>query len=202
MQTLFTSDLHFGHVNILAYTPQRREYLGLSETDGVTEMNEALVRLWNSQVDYDDTVYIIGDFAMGKVAETLKYAGRLNGHKHLIMGNHDRPHPIMFKRQETTDEWTQAYSEYFESLGIAMTHVFDGVEAYVSHFPYEGDHTEEERYGAYRPPNVGLPLVHGHVHDAWAQRGVQYNVGIDAHGGVFQTEQAIGDYFRTLGFGQ
>ena len=202
MRTLYTSDLHFGHVNILAYTPQRRQYLGLDESAGVAEMNEALVRLWNSQVEMNDTVVVVGDFAMGKVAETINYARRLHGRKVLVLGNHDRPHPIMHKRDETTAEWQRVYAEFFDVLTIGMVHNFDGVSAYVSHFPYEGDHTEEERYGAYRPPNIGLPLVHGHVHDAWAQNGVQYNVGIDAHNGVFQTPEQIGQYFRSIGFGR
>jgi len=199
---LFTSDLHFGHVNILAYTPQRRKYLGLSDTDTVTEMNEALVDLWNGQVATEDTVYIVGDFAMGKVAETIKYARRLRGRKVLVMGNHDRPHPIMHKRDETTAEWYRVYSEFFETITMGMIHCFTGVCAHVCHFPYEGDHTEEERYGSYRPPNLGLPLVHGHVHDAWKTNGNQYNVGIDAHNGRFLTEVEIGDYFRSIGFGR
>jgi len=198
----YTSDLHFGHSNILTYAPQRRTYLGLSETDGVVEMNEALVRLWNAQVAVDDTVYVIGDFAMGKVAETINYARRLKGRKILVMGNHDRPHPIMHKRPEQTLEWHRVYSEFFETLSMGMTHTFDGVTAHVCHFPYEGDHTEEERYTSYRPPNLGLPLVHGHVHDMWATNGNQFNVGIDAWDGQFISAKQIGDYFRSLGFGR
>lgn len=215
MTTLFTSDLHFGHTNILKYAPQRFDYLGLRNTISVSEMsdehvrswvpemNEGIVRLWNSQVDPGDIVFVIGDVAMGKVAETIEYVRRLNGRKVLVMGNHDRPHPIMHKSDEKTAEWHDVYTDVgFERISMGFVHDFDGVTAQVSHFPYEGDHTEEERYGAYRPPNMGLPLVHGHVHDAWDTNGVQYNVGIDAWNGQFQTEKQIGDYFRSLGFGE
>lgn len=32
------------------------------------------------------------------------------------------------------------------------------------HFPYEGDHTDEERFNQWRLRNYGQPLVHGHTH--------------------------------------
>lgn len=202
MRTLFTSDWHFGHVNILKYTPQRNWYLGLKPGADVTDMNEGLVRLWNDQVDDDDLVVVVGDMCMGKVVDTLQYVKRLKGRKQLVMGNHDRPHPIMFKSQEKHDEWVRLYTEAgFESMSVGP-HVwfFDGVEAEVSHFPYEGDHSETERYSEYRPDDHGLPLVHGHIHDLWKVNGRQYNVGIDAWEGVMQTPEAIGAYFRATGY--
>ena len=198
---LFTSDLHFGHVNILKYCPQRVAYLGV-EQDDVAGMNEALVDLWNSQVTADDTVFVVGDIAMGKVAETLQYVARLNGHIVLIMGNHDRMHPIMFKSKEKTNEWVDAYhAAGIETIAKSWVYDFNGIEALVHHFPYEADHTEDPRYLDYRPENTGTPLVHGHVHDIYRTSGPQYNVGIDAHEGRFQTVQEIGDYFRSIGFG-
>lgn len=204
-----TSDLHFGHVNIMVYAPQRVEYLGLDplvnpekpNPDEVKQMNEALVRLWNSQVSVFDTVWVLGDVAMGRVNETIEYVRRLNGHKVLVMGNHDRPHPIMHRSDEKTAEWRAIYEDVgFEILEEELITHFDGVLAQVCHFPYEGDHSEEDRYVEYRPNNAGLPLVHGHVHDLWQTNGAQYNVGIDAWDGQFQTPKAIGDYFRSLGF--
>lgn len=198
--TYFTSDLHFGHVNILKYT-NRNKYLGM-KTSEISEMNERLVTLWNEQVDPEDTVYVLGDFAMGKVLETVQYARRLHGHKHLIMGNHDRPHPIMHKSDEQTAEWFRVYSDAgFESIKMMMTYDFDGVIAQCHHFPYSVDHTDDVRYMTYRPPNIGLPLVHGHVHDMFQTSGPQYNVGIDAWNGRFQTPEEIGAYFRSVGFG-
>lgn len=203
-----TSDLHFGHVNIMKYDTNRAVYLGIPQPvgdkpnpDEVTEMNEAIVRLWNSQVDHTDIVWVVGDVAMGRVDETIEYVARLNGQKVLVMGNHDRPHPIMHKSDEKTAAWRARYEEVgFEIVDNEIITSFDGVTAQVCHFPYTGDHSEEERYGEYRPADAGLPLVHGHVHDLWKTNGRQYNVGIDAWDGVFQTPQAIGDYFRSIGF--
>lgn len=207
MSTFYTSDIHFGHVNILSYCADRRRYLGLDEFADVADMNEALVSLWNDQVNDGDTVFILGDLCMGKVAETLAYVERLKGHKVLKLGNHDRPHPIMFKSEAKTAEWVGRYSDAGLDLIGHETEVwnFDGVTAAVSHFPYVGDHTEEERYGRWRPINDGLPLVHGHVHDHWQTVApfdnvpAQYNVGIDAWGGVFRTPEDIGGFFRSIG---
>lgn len=202
MRTFWTSDWHFGHVNIMAYCPARARYLGLQDGATVTDMNEALVRLWNNQVDDDDTIVVVGDMCMGKVAETLEYVKRLKGQKHLVLGNHDRPHPIMYKGAEKHAEWVRLYTEagFLSMSHEQYTAFFDGVEAEVNHFPYEGDHSEEERYIEYRPDDHGLPLVHGHVHDLWKVNGRQYNVGIDAWDGVMQTPEAIAKYFRATGY--
>lgn len=199
--TYFTSDIHFGHVNILNYCADRRRYLGLNDAADVSDMNEALVSLWNDQVTEGDTVYILGDLCMGKVAETLTYVERLKGEKFLIPGNHDRMHPIMHRNDAKTAEWVSRYTD----VGLTVFDIgphrwyIDGIWCDVSHFPHTGDHTEDPRYLGWRPENTGRPLVHGHVHDLWQTEGAQYNVGIDAWGGVFRTESDIGTYFRSLG---
>lgn len=77
----FTSDLHFGHKNIIQHC--NRPY------SSVEEMNEALISNWNERVRDKDTIYILGDIALSK---PLQYLTRLNGQKYLIYGNHDRPH--------------------------------------------------------------------------------------------------------------
>ena len=36
------------------------------------------------------------------------------------------------------------------------------------------------RFGDHRPADRGAWLLHGHVHERWAQRGRMINVGVDA----------------------
>ena len=201
MTVHFTSDWHFGHVNILKYC-ERHRYLDMPADGDVTAMNEALVQCWNSQVAYGDVVYVLGDMCMGKVAETLSYVTRLNGSLKLIPGNHDRMHPIMHKSDEKTAEWVAAYEDAGFDVWDIGPHEFviDGIKCAVSHFPYEGDHTEEERYGSYRPDDNGLPLVHGHVHDLYQTNGRQFNVGVDAWAGKMVSPEQIGSYFSAKGF--
>lgn len=79
--TWFTSDTHFGHTNILEYEKEARPFSSLEE------MHERLIDNWNSVVRPNDTVYHLGDFCFGK--KNIDIAGRLQGKKRLVMGNHD-----------------------------------------------------------------------------------------------------------------
>ena len=82
MTTWFTADLHLGHRNIIDYC--NRPFRD------VEAMNNALVENWNESIAADDTVWIVGDFALGKIADTLPMVGALHGNKILVAGNHDR----------------------------------------------------------------------------------------------------------------
>ena len=79
---LFTSDTHYYHKKIIEYC--HRPF------GSVEEMNEAMIDRWNSKVKPEDEVYHIGDFALKcSVPEVENIVRRLNGHIHLILGNHD-----------------------------------------------------------------------------------------------------------------
>ena len=78
-----TSDLHFGHKNILKFCPKTRPF------HSVDEMDEFMIKEWNRIVPGDGTVYILGDVSYREPIHTAKIFGRLNGKKILIRGNHD-----------------------------------------------------------------------------------------------------------------
>ncbi|MCJ2096696.1 MULTISPECIES: metallophosphoesterase family protein [unclassified Methylobacterium] len=81
-QTWFTSDTHFGHTNVIAYSD--RPFLDIREHD------EALIAAWNARVASSDEIWHLGDFALGLDATALaRVFRRLHGRKHLIVGNHD-----------------------------------------------------------------------------------------------------------------
>ena len=83
-EIFFTSDLHFGHKNLLKFT-KPRPFTTIEEHD------QTIIDNWNSVVNQDDTVYVLGDIAMGMDPDKLEdYLKKLNGHKRLILGNHDR----------------------------------------------------------------------------------------------------------------
>ena len=77
----YTSDLHFGHHNILRY--ENRPF------QSVEEMNDNLINSWNRKVSKGDEVYIIGDFGLLDGRQANSILDRLNGRKYLIKGNHD-----------------------------------------------------------------------------------------------------------------
>lgn len=181
MTNYFSSDLHFGHSNII-------EYSGRPFKD-VPDMNERLIENWNATVAPEDTVWVLGDVAMGLIADSLALAARLQGHKILLCGNHDRAWAGWQQhRPGKKYNWAQ---RYMEEGGFAV--VLDGttvpaitlsgtsgdVAVRLCHFPFDGDHTERDRYIPWRPEDDGGWLVHGHVHEAWRIRGRQINVGVD-----------------------
>ena len=77
----FTADLHLGHANIIKHCT--RPFLSSDE------MDDYLISVWNSRVCSNDNIYIIGDFIFRSVKSPEDYLKRLNGKKHLILGNHD-----------------------------------------------------------------------------------------------------------------
>jgi calcineurin-like phosphoesterase family protein len=79
-----TGDTHFYHANIIRYTCR--------PFSDVSQMVEALGANWNGAVTQDDTVYVLGDFAMdrGYEHEVQHTFETLHGHKRLLGGNHDR----------------------------------------------------------------------------------------------------------------
>jgi calcineurin-like phosphoesterase family protein len=80
----FTADHHFGHENILKFS--KRPF------DNIDRHDAALVDAWNDTVAPGDVVFHLGDFAYrGKEAQGRAIFDALNGTKHLITGNHDRP---------------------------------------------------------------------------------------------------------------
>lgn len=158
----FTADLHLGHANII-------EYSGRPFAD-VDEMNRALIDNWNAVVSDRDTVYVLGDLALGKINETLPLARELRGRKLLVPGNHDRC-------------WTghkKVQIQMYEDQGIEVMPSCVRLGRYLlCHFPYTVDERHGDRYGAHRPLNLGRHLLHGHVHEAWKVSGRQTNVGVD-----------------------
>lgn len=172
----FTADLHLGHDNIIEYC--NRPF------GSVEEMNEKLVERWNRKVKPTDEVYVLGDVAMGKREENLQYITYMNGKKYLIAGNHDKcwghdpkAHKTSY-HQRMLEMYMEAGFHTIKDEGRIDLQGFRSV--ILSHFPYVGDHTNEDRYKEVRPKNNGWWLIHGHVHDLWRKRGKMINVGVDA----------------------
>lgn len=159
MSRFFTSDLHLGHEAIIGFC---RPMFSC-----VDEMNEELVRRWNTVVSNRDQVWVLGDVSFTSQEKTKELLGRLSGSKCLVMGNHDW-------------KW---HSKKWHEMGFDKVYqlwqkTIDGQMVMMSHFPYTGDHADE-RYLEHRPRDLGHWLFHGHVHEHWKVRGKQINVGVD-----------------------
>lgn len=205
MKIWFTSDLHFGHRNIINFCNRPFHDAFVEDFDGgplrlgetaVAEMNEVMVEQWNSQVAEADHVYVLGDLAMGHMADSYEYVQRLKGIKHLVPGNHDRiwsGHDLAHR-----ERFAWAYEGFaIEPESMVLAHLYrDGKRhpnVKLCHFPYAPAGDYDGRFNAHHPVDKGLWLLHGHVHDTWRQRGRQINVGIDAWGGRLISVEEIGE---------
>lgn len=82
MKIFLTSDTHFSHESMIRNSWRKFK--------SVQEMNELLIKNWNSIVSKEDTVYHLGDVAMNKKEEFYSdILPRLNGKIVFVKGNHD-----------------------------------------------------------------------------------------------------------------
>ena len=77
----YTADDHFGHENILKLS--KRPF------KTVDEMDNTLIDNINKVVGLNDDIYFLGDVTF-KGGDPIKYLSRINGKKHLVIGNHDK----------------------------------------------------------------------------------------------------------------
>ena len=81
MEIYLTSDLHLGHDKDFIYKPR-----GFNSVD---EANESIISNWNSIVNEDDLVYVLGDLTLGDIETNIKLIEQLKGKLFVIVGNHD-----------------------------------------------------------------------------------------------------------------
>ena len=170
MTTWVASDIHLNHLNILKYCPHR----GGPETswEKVGKMNETIISNWNSVVQPEDEVWILGDVAMGQIEKAPALVRRLNGTKHLVKGNHDK---TIVKLPEA-NELFATIATYYE-----LNYKMDGDKHLIcmSHFPmmhWNGQSADINRTSIH---------LHGHMHSSPDKlhrcNGAILDVGIDGN---------------------
>ena len=144
----FCSDQHLFHKNIIKYC--NRPF------DSVEHMNEEILRRWNEKITPDDTVYVIGDFALGKQEKATEWLSQANGKKILIIGNHDRS-PRTMKEI--------GFDEVHYHLEVTTS---NNERWLLSHFPLPLDLIKSYQR-----------LIHGHHHSGPQSTGKRVNVCVD-----------------------
>lgn len=112
-KNLYISDTHWGHSNIINF--DNRPF------NSVEEMNKFMINSWNCTVSKDDTVYHLGDLCWGKEEDWLKLVPRLNGHKVLILGNHD-PRKMSLELRDMFSEITDSKEINDNDFHVIMSH--------------------------------------------------------------------------------
>jgi len=149
----FTADTHFSHELVA----------GLRGFDSAEEHDRHVVEVWNSMIEDGDVVWHLGDVSIsGSLRRWTPWVAHLNGTRHLIAGNHDGCHPM----HRNSHKMQADYLMHFDSVQTMARRRIEGREVLLSHFPYDGDHTEDQRMTQYRLRNQGVPLLHGHTHSA------------------------------------
>jgi calcineurin-like phosphoesterase family protein len=119
-------------------------------------MGKGLITKYNQNVRVDDTVYFLGDLSLKGIEfkpALNALVGRMNGEKHLILGNHDR--------LSVRDYLEMGFKSVHSSLDLDtenITLVHDPAVAYTY------------------PSRIFLC---GHVHIWWCWQNNAINVGVD-----------------------
>lgn len=172
MTVFFTADLHFGHKRVAE----------LRGFESVMEHDLAICANWREVVQTGDQVWVLGDIAMGDPSFAMRLLEQLPAEKHLILGNHDKGHPTF----RASHKMIRNYYDCFVSVQQSARRKILKQSVLLSHFPYDGDHTEEDREQQFRLRDLGLPLIHGHTHlrsikTTSLNGSSQFHVGLDAH---------------------
>lgn len=154
MAVLFTADTHFGHAAARAL--HRRPFAS------VAAMDEAMVERWNEAVGPADEVWHLGDVAVGPrhTAESVAaLLARLNGRKHLVVGNNDPP-------------WLAALPAWASVQPYAEVEV-EGTGVVLCHYAFR----------TWRNAHRGWVNLHGHSHGRLRPKLTrQADVGVDVWG--------------------
>lgn len=151
----FISDHHFFHDNILKFTGSDGNLIRPG-FESVDQMNWFMVERWNSVVKLEDHVWHLGDVCFKSTAKADEVANllrSLNGHKRLVVGNHDNlKAPSILNNFEKIELWRGFRDEGFTC----------------SHIPL--------RLESLRDGNV---CVHGHIHQNLMKEPGYINVCVE-----------------------
>lgn len=172
MTNWYTADTHFGHGNIIDIC--NRPY------GSVEEMDAALIANFCSKVTEEDDLWILGDFAFGRLAKDPDYLadifGQLpGGRKHLITGNHDH---------------SATRGLQWDSIA-PLKELRDG--------PHKQAHTLcHYPMVTWNHIRRGALQMFGHVHDNWRGARNCVNVGVDVWDYMPVTFEEIAERAATL----
>jgi calcineurin-like phosphoesterase family protein len=141
----FTSDTHFADHRVLNLYP--RPYSSAEAMDG------DLIARWNERVGPDDEVWHLGDFARTAAAAASVFP-RLNGVKHLVLGNNDPP---------------EIRALGWRSIGPYAEIQIEGLKLVLCHYPFR----------SWNGMHRGAINLHGHSHGRLKPLPRQYDVGVD-----------------------
>lgn len=169
-KTYITSDIHWGHSNILKYSPWARGHFR-----DITDMNEAIVRNINSMVTDEDTLIIAGDICFARPEIGVEYLKRLNGIKKIVWGNHD----VKLRESSVYQQSRGLMGVVFDADYLEFDHKFQDkkYKIVVTHYPFL----------TWNRSHHGSCNFHGHGHASPENRNTQgmcvrqMDIGLDGN---------------------
>lgn len=118
-----------------------------------------MIEYWNSRVGQADTVYHLGDFCFMDEQEGQSILNRLNGKKHLILGNHD-------KVGRRLRGWESI--DHYKEVSI------DGQFIVLCHYAMR----------VWNKSHHGAWMLYGHSHGSLPDdpNALSFDIGVDCHG--------------------
>lgn len=158
MSIYFSSDFHFGHVNICRGTSRWSDKSGTRPFSSLEEMNETILENLNSVVMPDDQLFFLGDFCFGDTTLTPKWRERIKCRDiSFIRGNHDQNIDLY----RNSFRWIKDYFE-FRHLGKTIV---------MMHYPI----------ASWNKSHHGSLHLFGHCHGSFRPLGRSMDVGIDTN---------------------
>lgn len=151
MAIYFTADPHYFHDPIIeaCNRPYRNSHI----------MGKDMIRKYNERVSQNDTCYILGDLTLVKDKEPIRrLLDKLNGHKILILGNHDYLNPFTYV-----------------DIGFISVHTSLEISTHVGDFVLVHD-------PAISQIDRNRTFLCGHIHDLFKMQKNCINVGVDVWG--------------------
>lgn len=156
-----TADTHFGHNKEFLYKPRG--------FNSILEHDQAIIKNWNSVVDKDDDVYLLGDVMLGDNEYGKNCVKQLNGKIHVILGNH------------CTAARERIYVEELDNIvevKYATIIKYGKCRFYLSHYPTMTSNYDDAHF------NQRLFNLYGHTHQKtnfYNDMFCIYHVGADSH---------------------
>lgn len=155
------SDTHFNHRNILSFKDRKGDFI--RPFSSVEEMDETMIENWNQVIQPQDKVYHLGDVYFGSRERAEEILSKLQGHKRLIVGNHD----VIYGNEKGNP-----LLKYFEK--IYLWRMWPDFRLLLSHVP-----VHESTLGENRFSNGPFINIHGHTHQNGSPTGPYKSVCVE-----------------------
>lgn len=135
------SDNHFNHQKIIEYCNRPFKT--------VEQMNEEMIKKWNSVVKEDDKIYHLGDFGFGSKEQIANVISKLNGRIFLILGNHDNHTPQWYRDAGIKEVYDHPIiiKDFIVLSHAPQPFICDSRTPYVNFFGHVHDSKMFETYG-------------------------------------------------------